>query len=238
MRGGGKFRIVVLTMLLLSVVGCGDDDSEATIPTAENLVDSLLTTDDLGATWREDFVETAGCSSPEDCQEPFDGVITDEMRQDMGGIDMCPEAGDEAVTAAAGLADRWQVVRSFTLDVNDPDQDSANLAENLMAGDVDEITDLFEVLRDGFLTCIEVPPPDDETHIEARELALPELGDDRFGFLLSLGDEEDRWDIRAVLVRSGGVILALGENEILSGDPALTDDDLAAIAATATDKLP
>jgi hypothetical protein len=233
-----KRGLPIVAGLLLAVVGCGDDDGGSTIPTTDDLVNSLLTTDDLGVGWREEFVETQGCRSPEDCPEPFDGVITDEMREDMGGIDMCPEAGDEAVAAGAGLTDKWQVTRAFTLEVDNPEQNSVSLAESLLVGEVQEITSLFDVLKEGFRICLDVPPPDDEVHIGDRELALPDLGDDRFGFLLSLGDEENRWDIRAVLVRSGGTVLALAENEILSGDSALTDEDLTAISVTAADKLP
>lgn len=233
------WRLVIVAALAaaLALPACGDDDGGESVPTAEQLAESLLVVEDLDGDWTEDFVETPGCPSPDDCDEPFEGVITDDMRADLGGLDLCPEAGEEAVAAAAELPEQVLAIRSFTLEVDRPDVDSVNVSESLLADEPAAAADLFEVLTAGVRTCL-ANPPTPEDPATGRELELPEIGDDRFGFLLRLGDDRDRWDIRSVLVLDGPTIVAIAVNEVLSTENILSDDDVASIVSAAVDKLP
>lgn len=105
-----------------------------------------------------------------------------------------------------------------------------------MVGDPDEIETIYTALSEGYRRCLSVPPPADEV-VTGDELTLPDVGDERFGWVLRMGDR-DRWDIRWVIVRDGAVLMNITENEILSGENILTDQQIADIIGVAAEKLP
>lgn len=224
-------RWVAVTMVGLLLASCGVADAA---PSSEELAEALLEVDDLGSGW---VVEYAG-------------PMTDEMRADPGGIDMCPEAesivaplsagrqstGDwQADWAAAVIALDWQIA-VFTLPVERADAEPVSLLQMVTSGDPDEIQTIYTALSEGYRLCLSTPPPPDEA-AAAAELALPEVGNERFGWVLRMGDE-DRWDIRWTIVRDGAVLMSITENEILSGENVLTDQQIAGIVEMAADRLP
>ncbi|MDH4112330.1 MAG: hypothetical protein OEV60_06535 [Actinomycetota bacterium] len=81
-----------------------------------------------------------------------------------------------------------------------------------------------------------MPAPPEEGQIEAYEFDLPDVGDERFGWVLRMGDT-DRWDVRWVIVRDGPVLIALEEHEILSGENILSDQEIADIVQAAAAKV-
>lgn len=116
-------RWVAVAMAVLLLASCSGSDAT---PTSEELAGSLLTAEDLGPGWQVDY----------------SGPITDEMRADPGGIDMCPEAesivapmsadipstGDwQADWRAALIALDWQIV-ALTLPVDRDDAQPVSLA--------------------------------------------------------------------------------------------------------------
>ena len=193
-------------------------------PTVEELAEGLLTAEDLGDGW----VSTMPSG--------FDGVMTDEMRAEGGDPDLCEEAGDEAAAAMASIAASMTVVASFDLTVDGDDVGSVNITELAFAENPDLVADLSRTVFEGYRTCLAVGPDPDEAVLEARELDLPEIGDDR-GFLLSLGDEQDRWDMRTVMVADEPIFVSIAVNEILSDEPVVSDAELTDIVTTAVDKL-
>ena len=215
-------------MMPIVAAGCGSDD--ATI-TPEALQSALLTPADLEGEWSVEYA----------------GPMTDEMREAGGGFDLCDEAAGIVAPVISEPGATWQdqlnatlasldwQVTALTLPSGRDDAEPVSLTELLVTGDRTQIESVYTALAEGFRRCLAAPASDD-AHGEAWELNLPEMGDERFGFVLSLGDE-DGWDMRYVFVRDGDVLMLLVENEVLSGENLLSEEDVAAIAATGAAKL-
>lgn len=224
-------RWVAVAMVAVLLAACGGSDA---IPTPEELVESLLTVEDLGPGW----------------QVEYSGPMTDEMRADPGAIDMCAEAESIVAPISAGRQSTggwqadWQAaltsldwhVAVFTLPVDREDAQPVSLGQGIVTGDPDQIEAIYTALSEGYRRCLSIPPPADE-HVTAAELALPDIGSERFGWVLRMGDE-DRWDIRWIILRNGPVLMTITENEIITGDNILSDQQIADIMQTAGGKLP
>lgn len=220
---------VLVAMLVLA--SCAGADAA---PTPGELAQSLLTVDDLGPGW----------------QMEYSGPLTDEQRADPGGIDMCPEAASlvAPITAGRPSSGDWQAdwqgalasldwqVAAFTLPVDRGDAEPASLFQALVTGDPDEIEAIYTALSEGYRLCLSIPPPPDDT-ASAAELALHDVGSERFGWVLRMG-EEDRWDIRWIILRDGPVLMNIAENEIFSGTNILSDQEIIGIVDAAAGKIP
>lgn len=209
--------------LVLAGSACGDD--ETAVPTTDDLVDRAVTVEDLGADWQ---------SSPE--SEPQ--VVTDEARADLATLDLCPDASEDDQEFAAGL--EWQVGSGAGFVGDTVGTFTPALIEVLLADEPDEVTDIFETLRDGMTMCVpgEVSLPD-AGNFTVTALEVPEVGEDRFGVWYQQTDQpegNDRWDIRHVLVRDGAVLMWLSEIEINPTSETIVDqstfDDVVVAAAS------
>ncbi|MGE5209683.1 MAG: hypothetical protein ACM3MM_00375 [Acidobacteriota bacterium] len=230
-------HIVIAGVLMAALVACADDATDEAATPLE-LAEVLLTADDLGEGWAESFID-GSCASPEDCE--YDGVVTAEMRADLqesqwplGGL--LEECAATRLTLAELplMAGAPQALRAMEKEFV-AEQNPATIDEALLAGDEAQLIEEFGALTSMIRECLAEPAPPEE-QVEARELALPTLGDERFGFVLQIGSG-DRWDIRAVMVRVGSTLIVLSENEFPSGESWLSDDEFVAIAQQAVDKL-
>ena len=225
--------LLTMTLSLMFVVSCGDDDEptasldptggEVTIPTAEELDAAVLTLDDLGEGWT-DYRH---------------GVLTAEDREMMPTLDLCPEAGEQAVQAVAGLV--WQAYAHANHPLDDPTAYPLNVQQYLVAADLDEAESVFAALRDGSEICFEQGPTvtEDGETLTATPMALPELGDESFGYEVVVAEPTGmQWDIREVIVRKEATLMWLQELEIVEGDNVLTIDDIGDLATEAVDRLP
>src|SRR5690606_5010496 len=119
------------------------------------------------------------------------GVVTDEMQALLPRMELCEEASAETRTAIQDL--RWMAFRQIDLEVDDPIRPPEDTTGHLVfvqklmiAGEPDEIEATFELLRDGMTACLGEIPADEEGPGLAEEMALPDVGDDRFGALLTM----------------------------------------------------
>lgn len=220
--------VAVLASLGVLLAACGSDDE---VPSSEALAEQLLTVDDLAGSWDVEY----------------SGPLTDEMRADAGAIDMCDEAESIVAPLSAGRessgdwqADWQEAVHAldyqmvvFTGPLDRADDQTVSLIEALYAGDQAET--IYTALSEGYRRCLDIPAPPEE-ELEAYELDLPEVGDERFGWVLRMG-ETDRWDVRWVIVRDGSVVIAIEEHEILSGENILSDQEIADIVGAAAGKV-
>jgi hypothetical protein len=216
------------TLLGLVVASCGGTDEPA-IPTPEELAASLLVVEDLGGDW----------SVPSDIGFPS-GVLTEELVGNLPVIDLCPDAGTEAIEAVAGL--RWQAGMGFIL--GGPTEGFApNLIELLLAGDPSETEATFDLLKEGTAACLNVESfVEDAGTLISLDLPVPAVGDDRLGVWTRQTDQPEgspRWDLRQVFVRRGAVILWIQDVEINpTSETVVTQQEMDSIVAAAVERLP
>lgn len=238
-------RILVATALALATAGgCGSDDTNSdtdTVPTAEQLAAALLSADDLDGEWSISLPPDAPASAAE-------GIVTDETRELLPSIDLCPEAGDEARAAVDAL--RWSAFRQLELAVDDPikppDDRSGHLVfvqEFLAVAPTSETTATFEAVRSGMVACLGELPADEEGPGMATEMATPDdLGDDRFGVLTTIEEAGGwaQWRLHQTIVRQGPVLAVVMVADIVAGDdtkPLFTQDEIDGFARLAIGKL-
>lgn len=222
----------------LLLVSCGNG-GEAT-PSAEELSEVLMTADDLDGGW-------SIFTGPQGGDEEIDpsGILTDEQRELLPSFDLCDAASDEAREIAQTL--RPVVFRQMNLTVDDeinpPFDRTGHLIfaqQFLYSAEADEIERSFESLEDGMIVCLGETPAGEEGPGFSEELAVPGVGDDRFGVLTTIEEAGGwaEWRIQEALVRDGSVLMKVVVVDIRAGaDPYFSDADFGEIVRTATLKL-
>ena len=230
------FRALATAGLLVGVVACGSD--EVDVPTADELVEQLVGVDTYDGDWSVNVPDDA----PEGAER---GVVTDEMQELLPRLELCDEAGAEARAAVQDL--RWMAFRQIDLDVDDPirppDDRSGHMIfvqEFLMSGEPDDVEATFELVRDGMEACLGEIPADEEGPGLAEEMELPDVGDDRYGTLLTMNEAGDwaEWRLHNVLVRDGSVLVSMMVVDIRAdAEPYYTIDQIGEMVETAVDLL-
>ena len=229
-------RALATAGLLVGVVACGSDD--VTVPTADQLAEHLIDVDTFEGDWSVNVPDDAPTGAEH-------GVVTDEMQALLPRMDLCEEASDEARTAVQDL--RWMAFRQIDLEVDDPirppDDRRGHMVfvqEFMIADEPDEIEATFELLRDGMTACLGEIPAGEEGPGLAEELALPDVGDDRAGAILTMNEAGDwaEWRLHDVLVRDGSVLVSLVVVDIRADDePYYTLDQVGQMVATTVELL-
>ncbi len=98
------------------------------------------------------------------------------------------------------------------------------------------------LLRDGLQACLGDIPADEEGPGRAEEMTIPQVGDDRYGVLLTIEEAGGgaEWRIHTALVRKGAVLALLYITDIRAGEgvePFYTVDEVGSLIQTAVDKL-
>jgi hypothetical protein len=240
MRSTMWFRVVGAAALTVGAIGCGSDSSEVTVPTAEELATALVTTDDFEGEWTVN-------AGPDDSPVALSGVIPDDQRELLPTIELCDTASPESQAAAEEL--RWMAFRQLDLAVDDPIEPPADrtghmvfVQEFLTSGDPAEIEATFDLLRDGMQACLGDIPAGEEGPGTAEEMALPDVGDDRYGVLMTIEEAGGggEWRLHNALVRQGAVLMYMDVVDIRVGEgvePYYSIDDVGRFVEIATDRL-
>lgn len=232
-------RTAAVAALVLGTASCGSDEAPATPPTAEELAATLVTVDDYEGDWTVN-------PGPDDSMDMSTGVVPEELQDLLPRFEFCDEASDESRAAAEDV--QWQAFRQLDLTVEDPIQPPdreghmVSVQQYLMAADPAEIEATFDLLRDGMEACLGDIAVGEEGPGTAVEMALPEVGDDRYGVLLTFEEAGGwaEWRLHEVLVRQGAVLMSIQVMDIRAGEgvePYYSVDDVGAMVQTAVDKL-
>lgn len=227
-------RALATAGLVVGGLACGSD--EVTVPTADELAADLVDAGTYDGSWNV---------SVPDGESAIDGVVTAEMLEMLPRMDLCEAAGAEARALVGELP--WMAFRQIDLAVDDPIDPPADrtghmvsVQEFLISGEPDELAATFTTLRDGATACLGEIPAGEEGPGFAEELALPAVGDDRYGALMTIDEAGGwaEWRLHVALVRDGAVLMWLTILDIRAGvDPFYTVDEIGRMVETAVDLL-
>lgn len=234
-----RIRAAGVVVLLLGVANCGSDEEATSPPTAERLAATLVSVDDYEGEWTVNV-------GPEGSVDMSTGLVPDEAQGLLPGFELCDEASAEARAAAEAV--RWKAFRQLDLALDDPIDPPDRtghmvfLQEFLTSDEADEVNATFEMISDGMQACLGDVPVDEEGPASAGEMTLPDLGDDRYGVLLTVEEAggNAEWRIHSALVRQGPVLALIQVVDIRAGEgvePYYSIDDVGAMMQTAVDKL-
>ena len=219
--------------------GCGDDAAAPAVPTAERLASALVTVDDQPGEWTVN-------TPPDGAGIPASGVVPADLQDALPGVELCDRASAASRAAADGL--RWKAFRQLDLteaDPIDPPGDRTGrmvfVQEFLTSGTPDESATTFGLIRDGMRACLGTLPAGEEGPGTARSMALPAVGDERYGVLVTMREAGGwaEWRLHNALVRRGGVLMLMDVVEIRAGvRPAYSVQDVGAFVTRAVDRLP
>lgn len=231
---------VAVTVAVTTALFAGGCGTTTEIPNAVDLAEALVGPDTFPS---DDGAWTINV--PPDQPDSSSGVVTDEMQGLLPRLDLCPEASEASRNAVDTV--QWMAFRQLDLDVADPvdppDDRQGHMVfvqEYLLAADPDEVTETFDLLRDGMQACLGEIPADDEGGGTAEEMPLPDLGDDRYGVLMLLdeGGGWAEWRLHQALVRDGAVLALVSVVDIRADtEPLYTVDEVGDLMATAIDEL-
>lgn len=258
MRRQVRSVVALVGAAVLMLGGCARDGSESAsqpssspalsaaavptaVPTAEQLASALVTADDYDGRWTVNV--------PPEAQDGVSGVVAEEQQEKLPRIELCDKASEASRAAADGL--RWQAFRQLDQSEADPIDMAAGdraghmifVQEYLTSGDLAEIQATFTALRDGMQACQGKIPAGEEGPGMTEPMAIPDVGEDRYGELTSLGEAGGRgyWLLHNSLVRQGPVLMDLQVVDIVMGDgvqPQYTTEDIAKFLTIAVEKLP
>lgn len=235
-------RVLTLCALtaaaMLSVAGCGDGTSGAAPPTAEQLASSLVTADDYDGEWTVD-------SGPDDSATPPSGVVPPELQDMLPRLELCEAAGARSRAAADGL--RWKAFRQLDLTEEDPIAPPGDrkghmvfVQQFLTSGEPAEIERTFDLLRDGMKACLGDIPAGEEGPGTAKAMAVPRVGDDRYGVLTIIQEAGGlaQWRLHNTVVRQGAVMMLIDVVDIRAGvAPLYSIDEVGTFVTRAVGKL-
>lgn len=227
---------VVAAGLLLA--GCGGSSNDGA-PTPQELASVLLATSEIEGTWTVN-------PGPNNGEIPLDGAITtDEQQAMLPKAGLCEKANAQSRVAADDL--RWKAFRQLDRKVADPLDPPTDRTghmifaqEFLTSGDAADIEDTFNLLRTGLTECFGAMPADDEGPGTVASMAVPAVGDDRFGVLTTVEEAGGgaTWRLYTTYVRSGSTMLGLTLVDIAAGvKPEYTNTEVGEVTTTAVAKL-
>lgn len=230
----------LILMLVPVLIGACTNDETVTQPiSVDDLVAGLVTATDLGDGW-------SAPTAPDGDLGKIDGAVSDAQHDELPRPELCEQASEASISAADNL--RWRAFRAFELQVDDtitpPNDRSGHLVflqELLTTGPADELRTSFDLLEEGYEACLGDIPASEEGPGTAASMQVPQVGEDRFGTLLTFGEAGGwaEWRIHQIVVLDGPVLMSLMIGEIRSMDvePLLARDQIDALITTVTDTL-
>lgn len=228
-------RVFATASLVVGGVACGSD--EVAIPSAEQLAADLVDVSTYEGSW--------ALNVPEGSNGAIDGVVTVDQNDQLPRMDLCERASAEARALVGELP--WMAFRQIDLAVDDPIDPPADRAghmvsvqEFLISGEPDELAATFTTLRDGAEACLGEIPAGEEGPGFAEEMVLPEVGDDRYGALMTMEEAGGwaEWRLHVALVRDGPVLAWITIVDIRADvEPLYTVVDIGRMVETAVDLL-
>ena len=234
---GTWMRVVATAGLVVGGLACGSDD-EATVPTATELASRLVDVDTFDGDWAIDI--------PDDAPEwATSGVVPAEMADQLPRMDLCEAASAEARALVEDIP--WMAFRQIALTVDDPidppDDRTGHMVsvqEFLLADEPVMAAEMYGTLRDGMEACLGEVPAGEEGPGLAEVMALPEIGDDRYGALLTVEEAGGwaEWRLHSALVRDGTVLAWVLVIDIRAdAEPYFTVDQVGRMVETAVGLL-
>jgi len=226
--------------LLVGGAGCGDDEPQAGVPSAEELAVTLVTPEDFEGEWTVN-------AGPEGTEQPVSGVVPEDLQELLPTMELCDRASIESREAAEAL--RWTAFRQLDLDVEDPiepPQDREGhvvfAQEFLTSGDPADIEVTFDLVREGMEACLGDFVEEEEGPGTIVEMAVPDVGDDGYGVLITMEEAGGwaEWRIHNALVRVGPVLMMFDVVDVRAGEgvvPYFSVDDVGGMIKTAVHKL-
>ena len=229
---------VIALAVAPAAASCGSDD--AAPPTAERLAGRLVDIDTFAGVWTVN-------RGPDDGADMSSGVIPEDQRDMLPGIELCDAAGADAKAAVESLT--WLAYRQIDLTVDDPIEPPADRSGNMVfvqqfltAGEHDELAATFDLLRAGSDACLGPIEASEEGPGEAATMPVPEVGDARFGVLTTIAEAGGwaEWRLYDAFVLDGDVLMSFVVVDIRAGEgvePYFSIDDIdqmIAIAAQAS----
>jgi hypothetical protein len=228
-------RVFATAGLVIGGLACGSD--EVAIPSAEQLAAHLVDVSTYEGSWARNV--------PDGAAGAIDGVVTVEMSDQLPRMDLCDRASAEARALVGDLP--WMAFRQIDLEVDDPINPPADrtghmvsVQEFLISGEPDELAATFTTLRDGAAACLGEIPAGEEGPGFAEEIALPAVGDDRYGAMLTMEEAGGwaEWRLQIALVRDGAALAWITILDIRAGaEPFFTLADVGRMVETAIDLL-
>ncbi|MFZ8997855.1 MAG: hypothetical protein ACO3D0_05725 [Ilumatobacteraceae bacterium] len=225
---------VVAIVLATLAAGCGEDVEP---PTAVELAGMLITPETFADVLADDVVagdDPWTMNVPTDQPGLASGVVPDEALEFLPRLELCPDAGDEAIAAAEAV--RWSAFRQLDLDVADPIEPPNDrtghlvfVQEYLTTDEVDVIEQRYDLLSAGLAACLGDIAAGEEGPGSVTEMAVPDLGDERYGVLMVIEEAGAwaEWRLHQVLVREGPILALLSIADIRADtEPLFSDDDL------------
>lgn len=232
-------RLIVAVSVALAGSACGSADDVDAVPAPGELAERLLAPGDLDGGWSVAVFPDGDVDTS--------GVVTDAMQELLPEFALCPEAGEDARAATRELEwDAFMQLELATDDPIDPPDDRTGrmifLQQYLAAADPADTRAMFDALGEGATACLGDVAPGDEGPGSVEPMDVPDLGDDRFGVLMTVEEAGGwaEWRLHQVVVREGPVLVILVVTDIRAGDdvePYFTVDDIGDIARTAVAKL-
>jgi hypothetical protein len=234
-----RSRWLILTLVPVLIGACTNDQTTTQATSVDDLVAGLVTTTDLGDGWTVP-------SFPDGDLATIDGAVTDTQYDQLPRPELCDQASDASLDAMDSL--RWRAFRAFELTVDDsiqPPSDRSGhlvfLQELLTTGPTDDLRTSFDLVREGFETCLGDIPASEEGPGSAVSMQVPPVGEDRFATLLTFEEAGGwaQWRIHQIMVLDGPVMMSLMIGEIRSMDvePLLDSAQNDDLTITVTDAL-
>jgi hypothetical protein len=220
---------VVVSLLSLSAAACGGESADVTVPTPEELSAALMTVEDVGTEWGEFRLQESG-------------LVTDENRENLPELLLCPEAGENAAVADdldwEALAEVFAVGRSEA-------HPAVSFMELLLAGEPEEIEEIYERLVVAMRACEGVAWETESWEegvmpVTTEAMDAPDAGDESYGARSQVAEGDYVWDARTVVARDGAVLVSLTYLDVHDADQdaLIGQEDMDAIFTTAIDRLP
>lgn len=228
--------LLLVSALSLLAAGAACSGNEP-VPTADEVARRLIDVDTFEGDWTN--------NAPADAAGAETGVVPEELQDELPRLDICDAAGEDVRQTVHELP--WMAFRQLELDVDDPirppDDRTGHMVfvqEFLVAGEPDEMTTLFESIRDGTRACLGEIPAGEEGPGFAELFALPSVGDDRDGTLLTVEEAGGwaEWRLYSAMVREGPIFAHLIITDIRAGDdPYFTDAEIGEMVEAAAELL-
>ena len=215
--------------LAAAVVACGDDgttrETAAPTPTTTATTSStaqpeamLLDVSDVGADWK---------------------VGHEVIPEDLSAFTQLP-CEDSAIDPT--IAERLTADTGIQFEPND--RSPRNMMELLVTGNPGRLGRDLEILDGAFQACSAAAATTSDTGaLTVDELTLPDLGDQRFAYVLSDLESPDSamtWHVRLATVRVGSIAVGLGLTEVLptsDTEPQISNEVFVQLLETAVAKL-
>jgi hypothetical protein len=235
-----SLRLLGVIALAVAPVAASCGSGDTVPPTAEQLAGRLVTVDTFDGVWTVS-------RGPDDGTDLSSGVIPEDQRDMLPGIELCDAAAADTRAAVESL--RWLAFRQIDLTVDDPIEPPSDrtghmvfVQEFLTAGEHDELAATFELLRAGSEACLGPIEATEEGPGDAATMPVPEVGDARFGVLTTIAEAGGwaEWRLYNAFVLDGDVLMSFVVVDIRAGDgvePYFSIDDIDQMIAVAANTL-